>query len=179
VNLTSSPQHRYRWRIVLVTIAALLVGSIAFASWYHAHYSMATAAAVNVLGAPGAPRVLIATQGSAFKNSVTTGLVDHLRGKSATIKVIDISLLPDAREEDWNALVVIHTWEMGRPPAEVSAFIDRLRNRHLLVMVTTSGAGDIRMEGVDAISSASTIADVPAVVGELVRRVDVVLARAP
>jgi len=55
-------------------------------------------------------RVLIATQGSEFKDAVVAGVVDHLKRKGAYIKVIDVSALPQVNENKWNAVVVLHTW---------------------------------------------------------------------
>jgi hypothetical protein len=178
--MISSPhqKHPSRWRKVLLALATLLVGMLASASWYKFHYSMDVARTLEVQGSPTGSRVLIATQGSTFKNAVTAGLVEQLRKKSAHIKVIDVTALPDVRESDWDALVVIHTWEIGKPPQAVKVFIDRLQRRDKLVVLTTSGAGSFRMEGIDALSSASTMVDVPMEIGQLSNRVDAVLKRA-
>lgn len=63
---------------------------------------------------------------------------------------------------------------MRKPPPVVQAFVDRLQARDKLVVLTTSGAGDFKLEGVDAISAASQSADVPARVREMAVTIDAI-----
>jgi hypothetical protein len=166
------------WRKVLLVGGAVAVLAFGFATWYRIHYSMAPAQAFELAGGPSAPRVLIATQGSSFKDSIVAGVVDHLRKRQAYVRVIDVTGLPRENVSEWSAIVVLHTWEMRKPPATVKAFIDGLADKRSLVVLTTSGAGDFKMEGVDAISAASRTEDVPTRVAEINARVDAILANA-
>ncbi len=175
--MNTSTKSRSIWRKLLLAIAGLVFATVAFGTWYKVHYAMDMAAALSVPGAPGAPRVLIATQGSHYKDAVTAGLVEHLKGRSATIEVIDVADLGKVKPEQWNAIVVIHTWEMDRPPVEVEEFINGLPSRGKLVVHTTSGQGDAKLDGVDAVSGASNIEDAGEKVRELAARVDAVLAK--
>ena len=152
--------------VVVVLIAAI---------WYRYQYSMEVAQSFEVAGAPAGPRVLVATQGSDFKDALAAGVIDHLKRRSAFVKVIDTTELGSVQEADWNAMVVMHTWEMGKAPIEVKAFVDRMTQRDKLVVLTTSGAGDFKLEGVDAISAASRVDDVATRVGELASRIDAIL----
>jgi hypothetical protein len=152
--------------VVVVLIAAI---------WYRYQYSMEVARPFEVAGSPAGPRVLIATQGSDFKDALTAGLVRRLERRSAFLKVIDVTELGRILEADWNAIVVMHTWEMGKPPIEVKTFVERITQRDKLVVLSTSGAGDFKLEGVDAISAASRMDDVATRVGELASRVDAIL----
>lgn len=93
------------------------------------------------------------------------------------MKVIDVSGLESIQPEDWDVIVVIHTWEMRKPPAAVQAFADRARQRNNIVVLTTSGAGDFKLAGVDAISAASRMADVPMRLEEMTARIDAILDR--
>ena len=170
-----STTRKARWRPWLLLGAGLIAAALVFVIWYRQHYAMEVARSFEVAGSPSAPKVLIATQGSAFKNALTAGLVEHLKSRSAFVKVIDVTDLGAIQEADWNALVVIHTWEMRTPPVQVAAFVDRISGHDKLVVLTTSGAGDFKLEGVDAISSASRMEDVTARVNELAGRVDAIL----
>ena len=170
------PSQRFLRRPALIIAGVLVVGLCAFAVWYRSTYSMGTAQSFEVAGAGAAPRVLIATQGSVFKDAVVAGIVTHLKERSARIKVVDISALPAIREGDWDAVAILHTWEMRKPPLVVATFVKRWRNPERLVVLTTSGAGNFKLQGVDAVSSASTLSDVPARVGEITQRLDRVLA---
>ena len=119
--------------------------------------------------------VLIATQGSAFKDAVVQGVVARLKTRPAYIKVIDVGQLPNVHESEWNAIVLLHTWEMSKPPASVRAFVDRDQAKDKLVVLATSGNGTHHIEGVDTITSASSNEVVPARVDEIVRRVETIL----
>lgn len=168
-----------RWRRVVLLVVAVVAVALAGAIWYRLHYSMAKARSYEVTGVASGPHVLIATQGSAFKDAVVAGLVERLKARSARVQVIDVGMLAGIQEEQWDAMVILHTWEMGKPPAAVRTFTERMRDRDKLAVLTTSGAGDFRLQGVDAVSAASSQADVPERVRELAERVDRILARRP
>jgi hypothetical protein len=164
-----------RWRKLLLAAATLVVASIAFAGWYRFHYSMDAVRGYEVNDPGAARRVLIATQGSEFKDAVVAGVIAHLKARSVYVKVIDVSSLADVNEDNWNAIVLVHTWEMRKPPAAVKQFMDRTRDARKIVDLTTSGSGDFKLEGVDAISTASVVADAPARAAEVARKVDDIL----
>lgn len=158
-----------------VGVVVLALGLFAFAAWYKAHYSM-VAATPQEVGHPDAKeRVLVATQGSAFKDAVVRGVIARLEPRGAYVKVVDVSALPDVHEAEWNAIVVLHTTEMEKPPRPVAAFVETTKAREKLVVLTTSGNGGRKLAGVDAISSASSTAAVPGKVDEVAVRIEKVL----
>ena len=163
------------WKKVVLAIAAVPVAFLAFATWYGVHYSMDPAKPFEVNRTDVREHVLIATQGSAFKDAVVQGVVDRLAKRPAYVKVVDVASLRDVREADWNAIVVLHTWEMSKPPPAVKAFVDRAQARDKLVVLATSGDGSQHIEGVDTVTSASVIAKAPARADEIVSRVEKVL----
>jgi hypothetical protein len=167
-----------RWKKFSVGIVVVVAAILVFVAWYWARYSMAPAREfeVNRRDAPQA-KVLIATQGSSFKDSIVAGVVGHLQPRPVYVKVIDVGGLTEVRETDWAAIVVIHTWQMRKPPPEVQKFISRVRDAGKVIVLTTSGRGTFRMEGIDAISSASEMIDVPRRVAEIDARVDALLDR--
>mgnify|MGYP001145263548 CR=1 FL=1 len=105
--------------------------------------------------------LLIATQGSAYKNAVVEGVIEATKGRQMTIEVIDVSALSKVKIEDWNAIVVIHTWENWQPQMEAAKFAQQHHNLTKVIFLATSGKGDLSIPGVDAITSASLLADVP------------------
>jgi hypothetical protein len=80
-------------------------------------------------------------------------------------------------ESHWDAILVLHTIEYGKAPAPVQAFVDRVGKTRKVVVLGTSGAGDFKIEGIDAISSASRMTDVPARVDGLLARIESLLTR--
>jgi len=127
--------------------------------------------------APAAPRVLIATQATPYKEAVTAGLVEYLKSKSIVVEVIDVTELDKVEPAKWQAIVLMHTWEMERPPAAVQDFVDRLPSREKLVVHTTSAEGNMKLDGVDAISGASNVVDAGVMVKALAARVEALLPR--
>ena len=122
-------------------------------------------------------KVLIATQGSAFKDSIVAGVVAHLQPLAVYVKVIDVAGLPRVQEAEWDAIVVIHTWELGKPQADAQKFISRAGDSRKVIVLSTSGEGIFKMEDADAISSASEMIDVPRRVAAIDARIDILLAK--
>jgi len=74
-----------RWQKTLLVTVAVAVAIFAFVGWYRLHYSMGVAQPFEVNDPHSQPRVLIATQGSEFKDAVVTAVVDHLKKRSAYV----------------------------------------------------------------------------------------------
>jgi len=163
-------------RTIILTIVACLA-ALAIASWfsYRAAHSMKVAHPQTAGDASAQQRVLIATQGSAFKDALVDSVVEYLKPRAVYVQVIDVSALPGVRANEWTAIVMLHTWEFNRPPAAVKSFVDRLQDRSRLIDVTTSGNGRAKMPGVDVISAASVMQDVPLRLGEITPRLDALL----
>lgn len=163
---------------LLLALVALPIAFLAFATWYRVHYAMDPAKPyeVNVNRPEVREHVLIATQGSAFKDAVVRGVVDRLEKRPTYVKVVDVSALRDVREEEWNVVVVLHTWEMSKPPVSVQTFLDRAKAKDKLVVLATSGEGDQHVQGVDTVTSASDLAKAPARADELLSRIERILA---
>ena len=160
---------------IVITIAALVLAIFAFLTWYKFHYSMDIAASFEVNTPESETRVLIATQGSEFKDAVVAGIVEHLRERQAYIKVIDVTALSQVIDDNWTAVVVIHTWENLKPQADARAFIERTKGSDKVIVLTTSGRGSYRIEGVNAITSASVMTDVSTHTLEITNRLDSLL----
>lgn len=117
-------------------------------------------------------KLLIATQGSAFKDSVTTMIVNQVKHDSLYIKVTDVDSLIYVDPAKYHALVLIHTWENWKPPQAVKDFINRtIGYRGKIVVLTTSGSGDYKMENVDALTGESIIDDAPFYSEEIVQKI--------
>jgi hypothetical protein len=158
------------WKKIGIGVAALLVAVLAFLTWYKFHYSMDVAQSYEINAPALEQRVLIATQGSAFKDAVVSALIAHLKERNVYVKVIDVSALPGVDEGKWSAIVVIHTWENWKPQADAKTFLERAKDLKKVIVVTTSGRGDFKMEGVNAITSASVMANAPAIAAKIESR---------
>ena len=143
-----------------------------FMTWYKYTYSMDIATTYEVNSPNLENRLLIATQGSKFKNAITHGIVNRYKNDSVFIRVIDISDLAQINPNEFDALVVIHTWENWKPPVPVTSFIERtLDKKDKIIILTTSGEGSYKMENVDAITGESILADAPIVIEKIIKKV--------
>jgi hypothetical protein len=155
--------------LLFVLIAAILFIAL---SWYRQNYSMGIVQSYGVTVEVPEHHVLIATQGSDFKNAVVEGVVALLKGKPVNIKVIDVTELLNVKVDDWDAIVVLHTWENWQAEATTKLFIEQQTKLNKIIVLTTSGDGNLKMKGVDAITSASLLQDVAKHVDIISRRID-------
>ena len=160
---------------IVIGIAVLVVAILVFVTWYKFHYSMDIAKSFEVNTPELEHKVLIATQGSKFKDALVAGVVEQLKQGQTYIKVIDVSGLPQVNEAQWNAVVIMHTWEASKPQADAKAYLERVKDLTKVIVLTTSGNGNSKMEGINAITSASEMSNVPSLVLDIKERIDAIL----
>ena len=150
-----------KWLRITLWIAGGFIFLIALAlAWYQATYSMKVVHAYEINDSTFRHHVLIATQGSKFKDSIVSGVIQNLRSHPIYIKVIDVTSLSQVRIDEWDAIVVLHTWENWKAQKDAAEFLHRHGSSDKLVVVATSGAGSMKIEGVDAITSPSLLSEV-------------------
>lgn len=165
----------YKRKISLL-ILAFGVLFLIFGLWYKYEYSMDTANEFEVNSPEFSPKLLIATQGSAFKDEITNGVVNYYEKDSVYIKVIDVSALVGINPTDFNAILLIHTWENWQPPENVESFINRTSAiQDKIIVLTTSGEGSYKMEGVDAITGESKLKDASSYIDQITKRLEFLL----
>lgn len=149
-----------------------------FLFWYQYKFSMDEAESYKVNAAQWNKQLLIATQGSDFKDALTKGLVDYFKSDSIFIQVEDIQVLEVIDPEKYDALVIIHTWENWKPPVVVESFIERTKMySSKIVVLTTSGEGSYKMDDVDAITGESILADTEIQVYKIIDRLGPLLQK--
>jgi hypothetical protein len=123
-------------------------------------------------------KLLIATQGSEFKDRVTQNIIAHYKPDQVFIEIIDISKLYDIRPENFDAIVIMHTWEYGMAPEDVKQFL--LKNNTIeykTVILATSGDGDNKIKGIDAITGESKLESASYISNEIVNKIDQVFKK--
>ncbi len=141
-------KKRRAWALVLlVLLCSTLV-------WYVVTYSMTTAPSYQINDTSAAHHILIATQGSVYKDSVVRRLLKELKPLPVYVKLIDVTSLPSVNEDDWVAIVVLHTWKFWRPQKDARNFIQNTHSKNKLIVMSTSGNGWKKLEDIDAITSA-------------------------
>lgn len=166
---------RMIWKKLGAGVVVVMLAAFVFLLWYRAYYSMDVAETFELNPGRVEHRVLIATQGSDFKNALVDGLLAHLREKDTYVRVIDVSALAIVDEAEWDAVVILHTWEYGEPPIAVRGYVEHAKNLDDVIVLGTSGSGTLKIKGIDAISSASVMTGVSARVADITRRLDTLL----
>jgi len=124
-------------------------------------------------------KVLIASQGSAFKKAVVESLTQYLREKPVYVNVIDVTALAEVIEDDWDAVVLIHTTERWTLQPDVKAYLDRPEDLSKVILLTTSGSGKWKTKdfNVDVITSASKMSEMNSVLRKIISRLNVILGK--
>lgn len=122
-------------------------------------------------------KVLIASQGSDFKNTLVENLTQYLREKPVYIKVIDVTDLPDVNEDEWDGVVLIHTTERWKLQPDVKAYLKRAKDLSKVVLLTTSGSGkwETKDYDIDVITSASKKNELSSLTAKILARLDLIL----
>ncbi|MCP4753025.1 MAG: hypothetical protein GY866_19225 [Proteobacteria bacterium] len=102
-------------------------------------------------------RVLIASQDSEFKNSVVTRLEEALEKDACYLKRIDTAYLNDESARNYDAIAIVDAIKMMSIDEEVETFLNNTQDKEKIVVLVTTGRDnrEVRLEHVDAISSAS------------------------
>jgi hypothetical protein len=130
------------------------------------------------VGDPNAStKVLIASQGSDFKEDLSKKIIKKLENDSIYISVIDCTTLKKENASDWQAIVIMHTTKAHKIPRYVSTFLEGLSNYSNLVLISTSGGGDevITEFEVDAISTASSRSLTDTIAGLAISKINNIL----
>jgi len=165
-----------RLRKILLTTFLIITILILIATWYKLEFSMDLAEEYQLNSQDNMRSLVIATQGSDFKNSISTAIVDRYKQDSIFIKVMDISSLSEVQLQEPTAMLVIHTWENWKPPIEIKEFIERSSNHmEKIVVFTTSGEGSYKMENIDAITGESKMMNVDFYIKQIIEKLNPLL----
>jgi len=144
-------------RIIGITIGGLAGLVLAAFAIYVILYYPRKAEPFEVNTLNPARRILIATQGSDFKDTLTEVLCNSLRQSSVYIRGIDVGDLSEVDDADWDRVLIINSFIIWLN-RDVDRFITRtLRREKILVFVTSGGADWMPQPEfrVDALTSAS------------------------
>lgn len=162
-------------KILLIFLSIMFV-FLLFLLWYQWQYAMDEVTTYEVNSPTLKKHLLIATQGSDFKDMITNSIVETYKKDSVYIKVIDVSALDNIDIHDFDAIVVLHTWENWQPPKAVANFIKNSTDfTDKIVVMTTSGDGNFKMDEVDAITGESILMDAPLFTDKILKKTNPLL----
>jgi hypothetical protein len=121
------------------------------------------------------PQLLIATQGSEFKDAIVSNVIKDLESNEVYIKVIDVTSLGEVSPEEWDAILIIHVFEIWQPQVDVAQFIRSNYDPDKMVVMSTSASGELQMDEVDGLSGASIMENVPEETNRILEKIKEVL----
>jgi len=104
-------------------------------------------------------KILIASQGSDFKEKLVNKFISELKSDSTYLLVLDCTELKAKHAKGWDVYIIVHTMQIHHIPKQTEKFLHVLPNLSKVILVSTSGAGDEQYKNlkVDAISTASIV----------------------
>ena len=158
---------------IFISVISVIGLLLLFLVWYKYQYSMKKVDSYQINSPDLNKKLLIATQGSEFKNLLTHEIINYYKQDSIFIKVIDISGLTEINPENYNVLILIHSWENLKPPIDVKNFIERtLPFKNKIIVFTSSGQGNFKMDEVDALTGESKLVDVSFFKNKIIEKVN-------
>ncbi|MDX2361026.1 MAG: hypothetical protein QNK23_09485 [Crocinitomicaceae bacterium] len=152
---------------IVIGVVAFLGLFFLFLVWFEYTYSMDKIDGLDQGDKASSVQVLIASQGSEYKIDVVDGILSEFAADEVYFKVIDVTSLDSIDPEEWNAIVLLHTWEIWEPEENSEAFINAHYNPEKMFVVTTSGSGNNQIEGVDGITGPSEMNQIDVHVKEI------------
>jgi hypothetical protein len=144
-----------------------------FAICYKYEHSMDRAEEFQVNSPNYKPKLLSATHGSEFKNTLTQILIENYKQDSTFINVIGLFSLSKINPIDYNAILLIHTWGNWRPPVDIETFIKKTGGyKDKIIVFTTSGQGTFKMDEVDAITGESKLENVTVFSNKIIEKLN-------
>ncbi|MDA3837571.1 MAG: hypothetical protein PF574_01160 [Candidatus Delongbacteria bacterium] len=117
-------------------------------------------------------KVLIASQGSEYKNMFVKKIIEKLKNDSLFIKVIDVTEIEKENIDDFKAVLIINSIEMYDMQENAKGFLSS-GNIDKVIMVATSGNGSMgpKDNSIDAVTTASSIETIDQKVQEVIKKI--------
>lgn len=170
-----TPWIMKKFKSILKIFGILIIAFLLFFFWYNQRYSMEVGKSYSVNTPEASRHIVIAAQGSAYKNTIVENVVDNLKERDLFIRVYDVGELKNIIPSQWDAILVLHTWEYGKPPKSVREFSKRTTELSNVIFFSTSGSGEEYIRGIDGITGASRMSQADQKSGEVLDRINRVL----
>ena len=144
-------------RITQVSIIVLVLLLALFFVWFNSLQQMEYVEPYELNSSASARNLLIATQGSDYKNALVDQVLEKYKSTDTYIKVMDVSSLESVKPEEWQAIIIIQAWEKWLPQPAVEQFVSEHYDDTKMFIVTTSDSEDSQMEGIDGVTGASSL----------------------
>ena len=148
-------------KVAVIVVGCCFALAVAFSLWYLIEFYPRTAESFEINSPDQPTRVLVATQGSEFKDGLVAAICDRLRERPVYIKVIDVGGLDEVDAVAWDKVLVINTAMMNIMSGPARRLVARGEGLDNVLLFVTSGGADFKPAdlAVDALSGASRLVD--------------------
>jgi len=162
-----------------LAFAILVVVLGGFITWYNITYSQSVISSFEVGDSNSPSKLLIASQGSEFKDILVKKLVSKLKENQIYIKVVDATTL-SKEETEWDAIVVMNSIEIFKMQKDAKTFIESINDKSKIVLINTAGdeSGFIDKEvKVDTLTSASKNDELKPLTETILKKIGLILKK--
>ncbi len=121
-------------------------------------------------------KILIASRKSEFKSEVVKRIENAFKNQTVYIKIIGIEGLKNENAKKYSAVVLLNTamaWEIDR---KARYFLDKYKDMNSIIVLTTSGGGDVLPDAeeyqIDAVTSASGKDETEDVANKIINKIE-------
>ncbi|AIS59160.1 hypothetical protein [Listeria ivanovii] len=140
--------------LIIVGIAVVIFAGVMLS--YRFLKSMDVIANEEINESATGNHVLLATQGSDFKDSVIDQIKQDMAKENVHISIMDTTKLDKVNADDYDKIVLFTTVQSDDIPENVTTFMNDNKDKGIHIAVTAdSGRWDKQPKDVDAISEAS------------------------
>jgi hypothetical protein len=163
-------------KILKVLGIILLIPVVLFFVWYinlAVKYGQKPAEAFEINNQNIENKLLVAYQGSEYKNNLVDVIVKNLKDKSYYIKGIDVKQLKNIQVSDWKYIIIINSCERFQMNRAVVHFLKKLEDYNKIILHTTSGDSGWKTKkfDIDTISGASKNNNVQYITNEILKKI--------
>ncbi|MDA3884891.1 MAG: hypothetical protein PF638_04785 [Candidatus Delongbacteria bacterium] len=160
----------------LIGLLIAIVGFVIFVIIYMMMYSQGVIEPFEAGEKASSEKVLIASQGSDYKNMFVKKIIEKLKNDSLFIKVIDVTEIEKENIDDFKAVLIINSIEMYDMQENAKGFLSS-GNSDKVIMLATSGNGSMgpKDNSIDAITTASTVENIDQKVDKALKRMRLIL----
>lgn len=155
----------------LIGLLIVIVGFAIFVTIYMIMYTQGVIEPFDAGIKTAQNKVLIASQGSDYKDMFVKKVIERLEKDFLYIKVIDVTTIENENIDDYKAVLIINSIEMYDMQKNAKNFISD-SGKDNVIMLATSGNGAMgpKDNSIDAITTASTVEDIDGKVDEVMKR---------
>lgn len=144
---------------ILTFLSIVVLCILGYSIWYVNKYSMSIIDTQVISSKMAEHKILVASQGSDFKNVLLDSLLQRISSPDRYIKVTDATKA-SLEELNYDAYILIHTWEIYHPPACITFLLQQIDEHESVFSISTSGSGHLQLPEIDGISGASVLTNI-------------------